>query len=68
MTPRKTPTAQQSLAPQSRASMRPRHDAAENVDDRRATVDEWGASMRPRHDAAENDEWGEVETGELMLQ
>ena len=36
------------------ASMRPRPDAAENLDHRRAGTRQLGASMRPRPDAAEN--------------
>ena len=36
------------------ASMRPQHDAAENLSHARDRRDDPGASMRPQHDAAEN--------------
>ena len=41
------------------ASMRPRPDAAENLQRARDVADEWlDASMRPRPDAAENERSG----------
>ena len=41
-------------APFARASMRPRHKAAENVAEAVKERHDKGASMRPRHKAAEN--------------
>ena len=52
--PRKTRTGDMEGRRQSRASMRPRPDAAENPPARDRRVEAVGASMRPRPDAAEN--------------
>src|SRR5579875_1526197 len=54
MTPRKTSLGPPPCHLLVEASMRPRHDAAENLRVRLGTGRYVPASMRPRHDAAEN--------------
>ena len=51
---RKTTRTRSTTGPTVRASMRPQHDAAENVGVALGNSPGGVASMRPQHDAAEN--------------
>ena len=68
MTPRKTIHTAAAVVALFHASMRPRHDAAENNDDVGGDGEDAEASMRPRHDAAENEIITVPQTLEQQLQ